>query len=131
MEENKMKSHSNDDSKPTISDTDYGFNGLVRIFTELEIDSSDWIAKRLDKERGGMSFTLPNAYGEIYLSWGDLYNIDVTFVNSEAKFEATLMLGELYEIMKKLETQRLNEVNRLKDLLKETFKTEDSSGTEF
>ena len=51
MEENKMKSHSNDDSKPKISDTDYGFNGLVRIFTELEIDSSDWLAKRLDKER--------------------------------------------------------------------------------
>ena len=126
-----MKSHSKDDSKPKISDTDYGFNGLVRIFTELEIDSSNWLAKRLDKERGGMSFTLPSAYGEIYLSWGDLYNIDVTFVASDDKFEATLMIGELHEIMKKLETQRLNEVNRLKDLLKETFKSEDSSGTEF
>lgn len=126
-----MKSHSKDDSKPKISDTDYGFNGLVSIFTELEIDSSNWLAKRLDKERGGMSFTLPSAHGEIYLSWGDLYNIDVTFVNSEDKFEATLMLGELHEIMKKLETQRLNEVNRLRDLLKETFKSEDSSGTEF
>tara|TARA_R100000231_G_scaffold5073_1_gene8223 strand:- start:3396 stop:3791 length:396 start_codon:yes stop_codon:yes gene_type:complete len=131
MEENKMKSHSNNDSKPKISDTDYGFDGLVRMFTELEIDSSDWLAKRLDKERGGVSFALPSAYGEIYLSWGDLYNIDVTFVNSEDKFKATLMLGELHEIMKKLETQRLDEVNRLRDLLKKTFKSEDSSGTEF
>jgi len=126
-----MKSHSNNDSKPKKNETDYGFNGLVGIFTELEIDSSDWLAKRLDKERGGMSFTLPSVYGEIYLSWVDLYKVDFTFVNSEDKFEATLMIGELHEIMKKLETQRLNEVNRFRNLLKKTFKNEESSGKEF
>ena len=119
-----MKSHSNNDSKPKKSETDYGFNGLVGIFTELEIE-------RLDKERGGMSFTLPSVYGEIYLSWVDLYKVDFTFVNSEDKFEATLMIGELHEIMKKLETQRLNEVNRFRNLLKKTFKNEESSGKEF
>ena len=129
MEEIKKKSH----SKKTVAsvESDYGYKGLVQIFIKLDIDSSDWIAKRLDKERGGMSFALPNAYGEIYLSWIDLYKIDLTFVNSDEKFEATLNIGELHEIMKKLETQRLNEVNRLRDLLKKTFKSEDSSGTEF
>tara|TARA_R100000315_G_C5235012_1_gene146502 strand:- start:2200 stop:2589 length:390 start_codon:yes stop_codon:yes gene_type:complete len=129
MEEIKKKSH----SKKTVAsvESDYGYKGLVQIFIKLDIDSSDWIAKRLDKERGGMSFTLPLVYGEIYLSWKDLYKVDLTFVNSENKFEATVMLGELHEIIKKLETQRLNEVNRLRNLLKETFKSEDSSGKEF
>ena len=51
-EENKQKSPSN-----------YGFDGLLRIFHAQEIDKNDWIIKPIDKERGGMEFMLPSAEG--------------------------------------------------------------------
>ena len=60
-------------SKPQLSDTDYGYNGLLRIINNQDIDINEWITERLDKERGGIKFMLPNAEGEIYLTWGDIY----------------------------------------------------------
>ncbi len=30
-------------SRPQLSDTDYGFNGLVRIFNEKEIEMNEWV----------------------------------------------------------------------------------------
>ena len=33
-------------------ESDYGFNGLINIFNQKEIDMNDWVFKQLDKERG-------------------------------------------------------------------------------
>ena len=59
-------------SRPQLSDTDYGFNGLVRIFNEKEIEMNEWVIERLDKERGGIKFVLPNAEGKSILR-GEIY----------------------------------------------------------
>lgn len=111
--------------KPTISDTDYGFNGLLRIFNEQEIDITEWVFERLDKERGGISFNLPMCSGEIYLTWGDLYRADIQFVRSQKKYDEVLQLGQLYEIIKELENTRLDFKKSLSEMLKNAFKIEE------
>jgi len=112
-------------SKPQLSDTDYGFNGLVRIFNEKEIEMNEWVIERLDKERGGIKFVLPNAEGKIYLTWGDLYQVDVVFVTSQKRYNQTVMLGELYEIIDALEKSRLRVKKTIADMLMKAFKSEE------
>jgi len=121
MAESKKKSH----FKPTISDTDYGYNGLIRIFNQLDVDITNWVTEKLEKERGGISFMLPNAEGNIYLTWGDLYLVDVRFVNSNGKYKQTVTLGDLNQIIPMLEEQRRNYVSSLRDMLKNAFSSEE------
>ncbi len=121
MVENKKKSH----FKPTISDTDYGYNGLRKTFNQLEINIDNWVTEKLEKERGGISFMLPNAEGNIYLTWGDLYLVDVRFVNSNGKYKQTVTLGDLNQIITALEEQRKNHVSSLRDMLKNSFSSEE------
>ena len=121
MAESKKKSH----FKPTISDTDYGYNGLIRIFNELEINIDNWVTMKSTQERGGISFMLPNAEGKIYLTWGDLYLVDIRFVHSNEKYKQTVTLGDLNQIITTLEEQRKNHVSLLRDMLKNAFSSEE------
>lgn len=112
-EEYKMKYHS--------KETDYGFNGLINIFNQKEIDMNEWVFKQLDKERGGIKFMLPNAEGEIYLKWDDLYYIDITFITTKQKYNQAVSLGDLKDMITLLEDQRQRTVAGIRDMLKEKF----------
>ena len=105
-EEYKMKSHS--------KETDYGFN-------QKEINIQDWVFKQLDKERGGIEFMLPNAQGEIYLTWGDMYSVDVTFVNTQAQYKEVVTLPTLEVLLETLEEQRKKTVGSIRDMLMDKF----------
>ena len=105
-----------------FKETDYGFNGLVQIFNKKEINMQDWVFKKLNKERGGIEFTTPNAQGTIYLNYSDLYNCDITMVNSKKRFESTLMLDEIEEVIQQIEDMRIREVDRIRNMLKDMFK---------
>ena len=109
-EENKEKFHSS-----------YGFNGLIQIFHKLDIDITDWIIDPLDKERGGFVFMLPNSEGEIYLTWGDFYSVDVTFVNTKANYKEVVTLPTLEVLIQTLEEQRQRTVGGIRDMLKDAF----------
>ncbi len=111
--ENKEKFHSS-----------YGFNGLIQIFHKLEIDITDWIIDPLDKERGGFVFMLPNSEGDIYLTWEDMYSVDVTFVNTKANYTEVVTLPTLEVLIQTLEDQRQRTVDGLRDMLKEKFSSE-------
>lgn len=111
--ESKQKFHSN-----------YGFDGLIQIFHKLEIDITDWIIEPTDKERGGFNFILPNAQGEIYLTWEDMYKTDVTFVNTKRQYNEVVSLPTLEVLINTLEEQRANTVSDLRDLLFNTFKSD-------
>ena len=119
-----MKSH----SKKTVAsvENDYGYKGLINIFNKKEIDMKDWITKQIYKERGGIEFVTPNVQGNIYLNYSDLYNCDITFVNSKEKYEATLVLPELEALIQKIEDMRVREVERIRNMLKEMFKGDDT-----
>ena len=112
-EEYKMKSHS--------KETDYGFNGLINIFNQKEIDMNGWVFEQLNKERGGIKFMLPNAEGEIYLKWDDLYYIDITFITTKQKYNQAVSLGDLKDMITLLEDQRQRTVANIRDMLKEKF----------
>lgn len=112
-EEYKMKSH--------FKETDYGFNGLVQMFNQKEINIQDWVFKQLDKERGGIEFMLPNAQGEIYLTWGDMYSVDVTFVNTQAQYKEVVTLPTLEVLIETLEEQRKKTVESIRDMLMDKF----------
>lgn len=109
-EENKQKSPSN-----------YGFDGLLRIFHSQEIDTNDWIIKPIDKERGGMEFMLPSAEGKIYLGWEDLYKVKITFVRTKNTFDETCSLSGVHEIIDMLEQQRIRNKAMLIDMIKDAF----------
>ena len=104
--ESKKKSHSS-----------YGFDGLIQIFHKLEIDITDWIIDPLDKERGGFVFMLPNSEGDIYLTWEDMYSVDVTFVNTKANYKEVVTLPTLEVLIQTLEEQRQRTVDGLRDML--------------
>lgn len=110
-----MKSHSKNE----------GYEGIIRMFNKLEIDITNWVHEPTDTERGGMNFMLPNAEGELYLSWGDLYHIDMTFVNSKKEFKSTLMLPDTEHIVSTLEKQRSNFVGETRDMLMRMFGEEE------
>ena len=109
-EENNKKSPSN-----------YGYDGLLRIFNAQEIDTNDWIIKPIDKERGGLKFMLPSAEGKIYLGWEDFYKVDITFVQTKKSFIETCGLGDVNDIIKMLEQQRINNKAMLLNMLKDAF----------
>tara|TARA_R100001463_G_scaffold92142_1_gene146868 strand:- start:173 stop:538 length:366 start_codon:yes stop_codon:yes gene_type:complete len=103
------------------SKTRYGYNGLLQKFAFLDINASDWIIKKLDIERGGIEFMLPNAEGKIYLGWSDLYHVDIDFVNSKKNFTSQVTLGELDQILVLLEEQRQSFKKTMANMLKEAF----------
>ena len=109
-EENKQKSPSN-----------YGFDGLLRIFHSQEIDTNDWIIEPIDKERGGINFVLPNTQGEIYLTWEDLYKVDVLFVNTKKNYKEIVSVETLKVLLNSMEEQRQRTVGLLRDMLMEKF----------
>ena len=101
--------------------TDYGFHGVLQKMAFLDIDSSEWLVKKLKSERGGIQFMLPNAEGKIYLGWSDIYHVDVLFVNSKQRFNSQVQLGELDQILVLLEEQRQSFVKSMANMLKEAF----------
>ena len=121
MAESNKKSH----FKPTISDTDYGYNGLINVFNKLDIDITNWVTKKSELQRGGISFMLPNAEGKIYLTWEDIYRVDVLFVHSKQRYGQFVTLGDLDQIITALEEQRKSHVSSLRDMLKNAFSSEE------
>lgn len=109
-EENKQKSPSN-----------YGFEGLLMLLLWENIDPSDWIIEPLDKERGGMNLVLPNVEGEIYLTWLDMYQVDVTFVHTKKKYNELVTLPTLKVLLNSMEEQRQRTVGLLRDMIMEKF----------
>ena len=112
-EENKQKSPSS-----------YGYRGLIDIFIKKDIDHIDWVMREIDKERGGIDFMLPNAEGQIYLTWGDLYSVDVIFVNTKANYKEVVTLPTLEVLIDTLEEQRQRTVGSIRDMLKDAFNGE-------
>ena len=106
------------------SPSSYGFDGLLRIFNEQQINTNDWIIKPIDKERGGIEFMLPSAEGKIYLGWEDFYKVDITFVQTKKSFIETCGLGDVNDIIKMLEEQRIKNKNMLLNMLKDAFSGE-------
>lgn len=109
-EENKQKSPSN-----------YGFEGLLMLLLWENIDPSDWIIEPLDKERGGMNLVLPNVEGQIYLTWADMYQVDVTFVHTKKKYNELVTLPTLKVLLNSMEEQRQRTVGLLRDMIMEKF----------
>ena len=109
-EENKQKSPSN-----------YGFDGLLGIFNQQEIDINDWIIEPIDKQRGGMNIVLPNVEGQIYLTWSDMYQVDVTFVHTKKKYNELVTLPTLIVLIETMEEQRQRTVGVIRDMLKDAF----------
>ena len=112
-EENKQKSPSN-----------YGYEGLIGTFNKLDINITNWVTMQSSEQRGGISFMLPNAEGKIYLTWEDLYFVDVRFVNSNGRFKQAVTLGDLDQILTMLEEQRKRTVGSIRDMLKDAFNGE-------
>ena len=114
-----------EDTRPTISDTDYGYRGVIDIFIKKDIDHKDWIVKKLDKERGGITFMTPNVDGEIYLTWGDIYYVDVMFVNQGKDFKSTVSVPDLENIIVKVEQMRKDFVKQTAEVIKQAFSEEE------
>jgi hypothetical protein len=112
-EETSKKSHSNTGL--------YGFDGLIKIFNAEDIDITNWITQPISKERGGIEFTLPNTQGEIYLTWQDLYKVDVTFVHTKKKYKEIVSIPTVTVLIRELEEQRQRTVAGIRDMLKEKF----------
>jgi len=119
-EENKQKSPSN-----------YGFEGLMMLLLWEDIDPNDWIIEPIDKERGGMNIVLPNVEGQIYLTWADMYQVDVTFVHTKKKYNETVTLPTLRVLLDTMEEQRKRTVGSIRDMLKDAFKGEAPEGKPF
>ena len=113
------------------SPSSYGYRGVIDIFITKNIDHKDWVIKELNKERGGIEFMLPNADGIIYLSWGDLYNVDIRFVNTQKKYKEQVTLPTLELLIVELEEQRKRTVQRLASFIKDAFSGEAPEGKPF
>ena len=98
-----------------------GFDGLIRILNAKEIDPESWLVRPIVKERGGFEMVLPNASGEIYLGWEDLFKIDITMTQTQKKFESTLSLADTKEVIQMLEDHRVRHVGQIRDFLKKAF----------
>jgi len=109
-EENKQKSPSN-----------YGFDGLLGIFNQQDIDINEWIIEPIDEQRGGMNIVLPNVEGQIYLTWLDMYQVDVTFVHTKKKYNELVTLPTLIVLIETMEEQRQRTVGVIRDMLKDAF----------
>ena len=58
---------------------------------------------------------------KIFLNWGDMYSVDVTFVNTKGKYKEVVTLPTLEVLIDELEEQRKRTVGLIKDMLKEKF----------
>ena len=67
---------------------------------------------------------LPNAEGEIYLTWGDIYHIKLTTVHTKQTFDSIVNLNELQQILVMLEEQRQRVKKTIADMLMKAFKSE-------
>ena len=103
------------------SPSNYGFDGLLGIFNQQEIDINDWIIEPIDKQRGGMNIVLPNVEGQIYLTWSDMYQVDVTFVHTKKKYNELVTLPTLIVLIETMEEQRQRTVGVIRDMLKDAF----------
>tara|TARA_B100001559_G_scaffold209847_1_gene175829 strand:- start:266 stop:607 length:342 start_codon:yes stop_codon:yes gene_type:complete len=112
-------------SKPNSSETDYGFNGIKNILNKHDINYDSWIARKIDKERGGIELYTPNVEGEIYLTWGDIYYVDIKFVNQDKEFKSTVNPNELENIIIEIEKMRKNYVKQMSEMLKSKFSEEE------
>ena len=132
-EQNKEGNKQKSPSKKTVAsvENDYGYKGLINIFNKKEIDITDWITEQIYKERGGIDFMLPNAEGQIYLTWGDMYSVDVTFVNTKANYKEVVTLPTLEVLIDTLEEQRQRTVGDIRNMLKDAFKGEAPEGKPF
>ncbi len=74
---------------------------------------------------------LPNAEGSIYLSWEDMYYVDVTFVNTKKKYKELVTIPTLEVLLLGLEEQRQRTVGSIRDMLKDAFKGEAPEGKPF
>jgi len=115
---------SNQESKEEInkkSPSNYGFDGLLGIFNQQEIDINEWIIEPIDEQRGGMNIVLPNVEGQIYLTWLDMYQVDVTFVHTKKKYNELVTLPTLIVLIETMEEQRQRTVGVIRDMLKDAF----------
>ena len=64
---------------------------------------------------------LPNSEGEIYLTWGDFYSVDVTFVNTKANYKEVVTLPTLEVLIQTLEEQRQRTVGSIRDMFMDKF----------
>lgn len=103
--------------------SNYGFDGLLELMHLQEIDTNDWIIEPIDKERGGMNFVLPNTQGEIYLTWEDLYKVDILFVHTKKNYNEIVSVDTLKVLLANIEEQRQRTVAGIRDMLKENFKS--------
>ena len=71
-----------------------------------------------------MNLVLPNVEGEIYLTWADMYQVDVTFVHTKKKYNELVTLPTLKVLLDTMEEQRLRTVGHLRDMLKDAFSGE-------
>ena len=101
--------------------TDYGYHGILKKMSFVDINHSDWIINKVEEERGGIEFMLPNAEGKIYLGWSDIYHVNVDFVHSKKNFTSQVTLGELDQILVLLEEQRQSFVKNMANMIKEAF----------
>ncbi len=110
----------------------YGYQGLVQHANKLGIDLQDWMAEEITTERGGMAFMTPNVDGAIYLTWGDIYYVDITFVNQGKEFKEKVQVNDLISILGKIEQMRNDFIKGAAASIMEAFKSaEESDGTKF
>ena len=131
--ENKVENKQKSPSKKTVAsvENDYGYKGLIDTFNKLNINITDWITEQIYKQRGGITFMLPNAEGSIYLSWEDMYYVDVTFVNTKKKYKELVTIPTLEVLLLQLEEQRQRTVGSIRNMLKDAFKGEAPEGKPF
>jgi len=103
------------------SPSNYGFDGLLGIFNQQDIDINEWIIEPIDEQRGGMNIVLPNVEGQIYLTWLDMYQVDVTFVHTKKKYNELVTLPTLIVLIETMEEQRQRTVGVIRDMLKDAF----------
>ena len=110
-------------SRLQLSDTDYGFNGLVRIFNEKEIEMNEWVIEKLDKERGGITSLYT---GEKSILRGEIYTKLMLYLLLHKRDTIKLhSIGELYEIIDASEKSRLRVKKTIADMLMKAFKSEE------
>jgi len=117
QDQKTSKKNSHFDIISFFEKNNYGYNGIRIIFNKLEIDITDWVHEKITRERGGMSFMLPNCEGEFYLAWDDIYNLDIKFVNTQDEFKSQVSLPDFEYMIKELEEQRKRHVGQIRNML--------------
>ena len=68
-----------------------------------------------------MELVLPNVEGQIYLTWLDMYQVDVTFVHTKKNYNELVTLPTLEVLLATMEEQRQRTVAGIRNMLKEKF----------